>query len=179
MHKETVIKITLIVFVLLWMITVFIFSSQDGTQTLKTSGAFIDKIKETIKNETPNPKDEQIKTDNVKQQVNKHSSKTQNFVRKNAHYFLYFIGGIILSAFFYVLTKNKIKTCIFSFLVGVIYAMSDEFHQRFVQGRTASITDVLIDSLGILTGIALFMILINIILNWRNKTNEKTKIIDE
>jgi VanZ family protein len=38
----------------------------------------------------------------------------------------------------------------------VLYAMTDEFHQGFVPGRTASALDVLIDSTGCLAGIFLY-----------------------
>ena len=54
----------------------------------------------------------------------------------------------------------------------MIYAMSDEFHQRFVAGRTSRITDVGIDTLGVITGTILFMIFINILIKSRNKKSE-------
>ena len=41
-------------------------------------------------------------------------------------------------------TKNKIL-CALS--IGVIYAISDEIHQIFTDGRTGLITDIFIDSL--------------------------------
>ena len=47
-------------------------------------------------------------------------------------------------------------------LVGVLYAASDEFHQSFVPGRSPSIVDVGIDSLGVLTGILAVLIIISI-----------------
>ena len=40
-----------------------------------------------------------------------------------------------------------------AFLLGVLYAASDEFHQSFVSGRHASPIDVAIDSVGLLIGI--------------------------
>ena len=42
-----------------------------------------------------------------------------------------------------------------AFLIGVAYAITDEVHQHFVQGRHASPVDVAIDSAGILLGIVL------------------------
>jgi VanZ family protein len=35
-----------------------------------------------------------------------------------------------------------------AFAVSILFAISDEFHQRFVPGRTSLMTDVLIDGLG-------------------------------
>jgi VanZ family protein len=42
-----------------------------------------------------------------------------------------------------------------AFLLGVAYAITDEFHQHFVAGRHASPVDVAIDSTGVLIGILL------------------------
>ena len=45
-----------------------------------------------------------------------------------------------------------------SFLLVVVYALGDEFHQSFVPSRTASIYDSMIDMLGGLTALALLTI---------------------
>ena len=174
MHKGKILKIISTIFVLVWMITVFIFSSQDGTQTLNTSGAFIQVIDSTLNNVESNNTN---KTDTVNTQDNNnkkynYSQELQTFVRKNAHYFLYTVGGIILSVFFYAFLKNNKKIYAFAILTGMIYAMSDEFHQRFVAGRTSRITDVGIDTLGVITGTILFMIFINILIKSRKKKSE-------
>ena len=47
--------------------------------------------------------------------------------------------------------------------------MSDEFHQRFVAGRTSRITDIGIDTLGVITGAILVMIFINILKKSRKR----------
>ena len=38
-------------------------------------------------------------------------------------------------------------------LICAVYAATDELHQMFVQGRSCEVRDILIDSLGALTGI--------------------------
>ena len=174
MHKGKILKIISTIFVLVWMITVFIFSSQDGTQTLNTSGAFIQVIDSTLNNVESNNTN---KTDTVNTQDNNnkkynYSQELQTFVRKNAHYFLYTVGGIILSVFFYAFLKENKKIYAFAILTGMIYAMSDEFHQKFIAGRTSRITDVGIDTLGIITGTILFMIFVNILKKSRKKKSE-------
>ena len=42
---------------------------------------------------------------------------------------------------------------------GILYAISDELHQGFVGGRHPAVTDVLIDSCGVLAGIGLLLLL--------------------
>jgi VanZ family protein len=43
----------------------------------------------------------------------------------------------------------KPRAVIGAFLISVLYACSDEFHQRFVPGRTSTTRDVIIDSVGV------------------------------
>ena len=57
-------------------------------------------------------------------------------------------------------TKLKIKWRVLITLgAGIIYAVLDEFHQSFSPGRTPKITDVYIDTLGILLGIVIILLI--------------------
>lgn len=164
------------ILVLMWMITVFIFSSQDGIDTLNTSGAVISVIESTTNNSSEVVSDNLGNTDNKNSQENKkykytYSNKIQKIVRKNAHYFLYMVGGIFLSVFFCAdsgYKSSKFKFVPYAIITGIVYACTDEFHQRFVPGRTGSIKDVFIDSIGVITGVILVFIL-RIILNKKRK----------
>ena len=49
-----------------------------------------------------------------------------------------------------------------AFLAGTAYAVTDELHQLFVPGRAGMISDVLIDSLGVLFGCFLIYALFRI-----------------
>ena len=40
-----------------------------------------------------------------------------------------------------------------SWLIGTAYAVTDEFHQSFVPGRSCEFRDIVIDSCGVLTGV--------------------------
>ena len=55
--------------------------------------------------------------------------------------------------------RNRI---IYSLIIGMVYATSDEIHQKFIEGRSGQITDVMIDSMGVLFGILIVMLLIEI-----------------
>ncbi len=161
-------KILASILVLMWMITVFIFSGQDGIDTLNTSGAVISVIESKTTNDSSNVVSDNLgKTDNKNSLENKkykytYSNKIQKLVRKNAHYFLYMLGGVFLSVFFCANSKYKssqIKLAIYAIITGIVYAFTDEFHQRFVPGRTGSLKDVFIDSMGVITGVVLVYIL--------------------
>jgi VanZ family protein len=81
----------------------------------------------------------------------------------------YHLGIFFVFTFFLFLTlerEEKIKTkhIIWTLIIALIYAISDEIHQLFVQGRVASIKDVFIDLIGITTAIIL-----NLIIKIKNK----------
>jgi VanZ family protein len=74
----------------------------------------------------------------------------QGAIRKLGHVTEYFILGILLFRAFRGGSKElqNLRWAFSSFLVIVLYAASDEFHQSFVSTRTASLVDVGIDTLG-------------------------------
>ena len=53
------------------------------------------------------------------------------------------------------------------------YAASDELHQKFVDGRSAEIRDVCIDTCGVILGILLVILAGKIIKNIKKKKAEK------
>lgn len=73
-------------------------------------------------------------------------------IRKGAHVTEYFILFLLVYNFLEFKYKNK-KLIIVTFVFVVLYACSDEFHQMFVVGRAGRITDVVIDSIGVIIGI--------------------------
>ena len=56
-----------------------------------------------------------------------------------------------------------------SLIIGVIYASTDEIHQAFVPGRGPLVTDVILDSMGVLTGIFIVMLVLKIYGKCRHK----------
>ena len=46
-------------------------------------------------------------------------------------------------------------------LIGILYAVSDEFHQLFVPGRAGQFRDVLVDGAGTVLGVLLASIVIS------------------
>lgn len=141
--KKYIMHIVNIIFVIIWMIVVFKFSSQVGDDSSSVSGNTIRRI---ITFFTPDI--EITKLELIVESL-------QPFIRKLAHFTLYTIGGF----FIYNLNIKKSNNIVISLILGVLYAISDEIHQLFVPGRSGSIMDVGIDSMGILTGILVYCIL--------------------
>jgi VanZ family protein len=52
----------------------------------------------------------------------------------------------------------RIKAARYTFITGIIYAVSDELHQAFVPGRQAALADIFIDAAGIMLALGLVRI---------------------
>lgn len=142
---KTIIKILLIV---LWMFLIFNFSNQNASNSLKSSDKVIYKIVEVIKGrELSNAEKVRIK------------KKYTFFIRKLAHFFLYFVLGGICFSLVSTFIKPYYKSILLSILLSFLYACSDEVHQIFVPGRTARFLDVLIDTSGAILAICMILLL--------------------
>ncbi len=82
-----------------------------------------------------------------------------NFIlSKLAHVTEYAILSLFLIR---ALSEEKIfqrKALLFSVILALLYAVSDEFHQTFILGRHGTITDIFIDSIGIFLASVWFFI---------------------
>lgn len=86
-------------------------------------------------------------------------AKTDSFIRKCAHFTLFFFFSLIISLYVNCYKRDAAVFLITVFLTGVIFAVSDEIHQLFVPGRGCQLRDVLIDSNGVLAGGIIFDIM--------------------
>ncbi len=77
-------------------------------------------------------------------------------IRKTAHITEYAILAIwIFRAYSYGNPKFRSRVLIFAFLIAVLYAASDEYHQSFVPSRGAAAADVFFDTFGVQIGLIL------------------------
>lgn len=158
-------KVAYIILVIVWMITMFLFSNQQGTGSSSTSR----KASEIVVN-IMNIKKQY--TDLEKEEIVK---QLEPIVRKLAHYVLYAIGGILIANCVYQFVINENRLILTSAIIGMLYSISDEMHQLIIPGRSGNIKDVIIDSIGILTGIALFLLakeIIKMVIVKMEKTKE-------
>jgi VanZ family protein len=59
--------------------------------------------------------------------------------------------GVLAVLIFFAIQKYKL-----SIIIAYLYSLSDEFHQRFIPGRTGRLRDTLFDLAGILIGLFIF-----------------------
>ena len=76
-------------------------------------------------------------------------------IRKTAHFTEYAALGFVLAAWLQHTRLFHARAYWLAAIAGVIFAVSDEWHQTFVPGRSGELSDVLLDSLGSLVGVLL------------------------
>ena len=130
------------IFVAVWMLVIFLMSSEVSTDSTARS----DEIVRTIKSIG----------------VSAPADLLTFLVRKAAHISAYFVLGILL----FNLLKDYglgVKKMIFACIaIAMLYACTDEIHQMFVPGRSGEVRDVLIDTAGAAVGVAVYAVLSSI-----------------
>ena len=121
-----------LILVIIWMTIIFIMSSFNSTESSSQSNFIVDIVA------------------NIFHITN--TSTLSIIIRKLAHYTEYLILGILVMN----LNNNKSKSIYLSIIICLLYAISDDFHQFFVPGRSCQILDIAIDFLGSLTGIFIY-----------------------
>lgn len=115
-----------------WLIFIFVMSSFESNLSDVQSNLVVDFISSAIP-----------------------SSSSLNLVfivRKVAHFLEYALLGFLFALNFHTHHKNTL----YSVPASLFYAITDEFHQLFVSGRSAQPLDILIDILGASFGLLIF-----------------------
>lgn len=126
----------------LWMLLIFCFSHQPATQSSGLSTEVTEIILSIV--------------DKVAPSATIDLDLFHHIVRKNAHFFVYLILGILVINALRSLKYENIgnyKMIVLAILICALYAASDEIHQLFILGRAGQLKDVLIDSAGAMVGI--------------------------
>lgn len=160
--KKNILRIILILLLLGTFYIIFGFSSQDGEK----SGSLSRRITEKIATLIPQiQKENEIEKENI-------MNTMESIIRKMAHFSIYTLVGLLLMALVSTYNIKEKNRLIITLTTGIIYASSDEIHQSFVPGRSPMITDIVIDTMGVILGILLIILGKKIIKKYRkNKQN--------
>jgi VanZ family protein len=140
--KQQIIFYISVMLVIGWMALIFYLSSQPASQSNELSNRVTEVIVETIEKVAP-----EIAS-------NWDLKESNHFIRKNAHFFSYFVLGVLVMNALY---QKGYRKFVLSLIICILYSISDEIHQTFVPGRGGNIIDVVIDSSGSLIGIGLYL----------------------
>ena len=136
--------------VICWMVVLFVLSAQNAEKSSSVSGKVIEVVATAIQ-----PSFAELDVAEKSTLI----SELQVTVRKFAHYFSYSVLGTLLSLAMQThplrLRLRLRKQMFWSLTIGVIYAISDEIHQYFVPGRSMQLSDVILDSFGVFTGVCI------------------------
>lgn len=128
------------------MIVIYSFSAKNGVQSSQTSGDTVSVFLTSF--------EKIFRVHLTEEQRHLISGSMELPVRKMAHMAEY---GLLLATIYIPVEINfsikRNRKAIYSAGVAVLYAASDEFHQLFVPGRSGKVTDVLIDSVGIIVSL--------------------------
>lgn len=133
MNKKQIIYFILTV---IWMIIIFMFSNAPADDSTDTSKGLIYNVVSVY---------EKVFNKSINKEY--FCEKLDHPVRKIAHFTLYFILGFFV---YHVFLYSKINWKNFpTFIICLLYSISDEIHQIFIPGRSGQISDVVIDCLGV------------------------------
>lgn len=133
-------KVASVFLIVVWLILIFNFSSDNGAESSGMSEKLIKTVVSLVS-------DIESDSDEMNEIVEKYSFP----VRKLAHFTEYFILGVIVLNCLVTFGVNK-RTLIYTSLFCIIVAATDEYHQTFISGRSGNINDILLDSSGSLIG---------------------------
>lgn len=148
-HKRTRIIISGIA-VIIWMIVIFIFSAMTGEESGNLSSGLVHALLKNIP-------------------LLAESELAHIVVRKLAHMTEYAIFCLlIINLEKQIGFKIRLKHILIGIFISCIYAMTDEYHQSFVNERSGNIIDVGIDTLGA----AIAGIIVLIVSRFKNKEKD-------
>lgn len=152
--KKMYFRIIFIILTLLWMGLIFFLSHQSGESSSEVSDkitSLIIKIFIPDYSDLPTLRQEEL------------FDIFSYVIRKTAHFSEYAILGLLLFLSIKSFVDKNIILYPTTFIIGVLYAISDEFHQSFVSQRAPMLKDVFIDSLGVITMLLFISGIINIV----------------
>lgn len=162
---KTFLRVLSVICLLGWMGLIFYFSHQTAEQSSAVSGSVIGLLAERFY------PDFELLSSFEKQSL---ISSLQSVVRSVAHFCIY--GGLGFFAYLtfvsYVNLKYKVRvfwmleTCL-------LYAISDEFHQTFIDGRSMQLIDIAVDFAGVVTAVLICSLFVFIVKPLRKKVKYK------
>lgn len=145
---------TIVIFA--WCIAIFKFSAMTSDNSNGKSVGIVEKTISKVLDATNEAGITDSHPDDAK--LTKAANLLNAPLRKVAHATVYFVLALLLLAIGRIIFGGRryLLTCTITILLCFAFAMTDEYHQTFVDGRTGQFLDVLIDTAGACVGVLLF-----------------------
>lgn len=170
--KRKILASLVIITAIAWCTTIFHLSGMSSNSSNGTSTGIVEKAISKVLDATneagitdSHPDDEKLA---------KAAELINAPLRKIAHATVYFVLALLLLSISRVIfgSKKYLLSCAVAILLCFIFAMTDEYHQTFVDGRTGQMMDVIIDTTGACVGTLLFS---SYYLIWKIGKNHQVK----
>lgn len=164
-----IIRYILIICIIIWCSVIFNFSAEQGITSKSTSGRFSYFVLRIFDNV------EEMSEIEIIQKI----EIIQPFIRKLAHFFVYFVLGILTMSCAQTFKWCKAYKFDISVIFTFLYACTDEIHQLLVPARKGSFVDVCLDTVASAFGILLILLITSIIKKATDKNKSKPKALVE
>ena len=155
-----------LVAVVLWMRVIYGFSEQTGLESTAVSNQVSGKLVKLVDALTGHSRSPE--------EVKLLANKVEHLVRKAAHAAEYSVLAFLIYLHLSIYGINLGTKAFLSWLVSTVYAFPDEWHQTVVAGRSASLKDIVIDSVG--AALVLFVILM---VSANRQSRKVNRLLDE
>ena len=152
--KKTAWIILLMLLTAGWMLLIFGFSAQSGEESGGLSAIIAEPLTELLVRFSGGIKASAREALYL---------QVDSVVRTAAHFTEYAILGALLALIWRCFGLEKIWLPMLS---GAVYALTDEWHQAYIPGRSCEFKDLLVDTGGVICGVLMIAYLIQI---WRKK----------
>ena len=158
-----VIRYILIICIIVLCCKIFALSSQDGGVSAGTSRQFTEILLKTLGLEC---------NDRTIEIINP-------VIRKVAHFSVYMLLGFLTMCTCDTFKWQRVSKFDFSPMFAVVFACSDELHQRLVPGRSGEFADVCLDTVGAMLGVLIVLAIALICVQIKKKKASKPKKLVE
>ena len=153
---------------IIWMWLIFTLSSQPYSQQ-DIRPLLKSKIPETVLKERLAGIEVKYAGNEISIQAKGVPGFIEFFIRKGAHVFVFMMLAVLIQWAVQKTWLIGIWSYGITFLLTFLYAISDEWHQSFNPNRTSRVEDIGIDTLGIIIGIMIMMIVNRVIKHTKTK----------
>lgn len=150
MKKELLLKYAMVISI---MLLIYAFSSQPATESKALSDQFLTVYHKIVEQLDCLP-------DDIRGEL---FSRPSHYIRKFAHLIIYALLGAVTLVALWQTSLRRGLCGLIALMVCTVYALTDEWHQYYVAGRGAQLSDVYLDSVGALIGILGIVILRHLI----------------
>lgn len=147
---RTIWKVLAWAMVLAVSLSIFLFSHQPAEESDKVSRSTLEGVLQQVV-----PDYQKMEPAEQESMIQKYHGK----IRNCAHFGLYLLWGFAVGCLLTTYQMNKKTLSIITVTAGILYAVSDEIHQKFIPGRAMEFSDVCTDTGGVLVGLTIFLLI--------------------